>query len=95
MRHYAWLAAIALTACGGGNDEAHSSCWPEPSIASSPVTSVSASQQYRYHVEYTMACIPIFTRCAVELLEGPSGSGVDPVLCGKRATQSWSVAVGP
>jgi hypothetical protein len=42
-----------------------------------------------------MACIPIFTRCAVELLEGPSGSGVDPVLCGKRATQSWSVAVGP
>jgi hypothetical protein len=36
-------------------------------------------EQYRYHVQFTMACIPFVTACGVDLLEGPPGAGVDPI----------------
>ncbi len=116
-------SVLLLSACGGGGDGAggSASCSPSPSINSAPPSQITVGQQYRYHVSFTMFCIPFFTDCGVELLGGPAGAGVDPIrgavfwtptaadvgaprqftlatktdLCGKRATQSWSVRALP
>ena len=77
----ACLLMALLVACGGGDGDEGlaSSCSPSPSINSEPSESASVEEQYRYHVQATVACITFFTPCGVELLEGPPDSGIDPI----------------
>jgi hypothetical protein len=70
------MAAAMLGACGGGGGGDGASCSPAPSINSTPPTNAAVNQQYRYQVNFTLACIPLLS-CGFELLQGPAGAGID------------------
>ena len=70
------LAAL-LVACGGGGGDDSPTCTPAPSINSTPPTTARVGEQYRYQVDFTLACIPLFT-CGFELVQAPPGTFVSP-----------------
>jgi len=49
---------------------------------------VVLGDQYRYHVDATLACIPFFTCGGIALLQGPPGAGVDDI----RGAVYWTPA---
>ena len=73
----AWLAVLLAACGGGGGDDSSPTCSPAPAINSTPPTSARVGEQYRYQVDFTLACIPLFT-CGFELVQAPPGAGVSP-----------------
>jgi hypothetical protein len=50
------FGVLALTSCGGGGDGITTVCSPAPSISSSPPTSATVGQQYRYVIAAAHEC---------------------------------------
>lgn len=95
MRCRRWLTGgvFALAAgCGGGGGDggggSGGSCSPAPAILSSPPTVGSVDQQYVYEVSARMFCIPFFTACGIDFLQGPPQSGFDSI----RGLVYWNVS---
>jgi hypothetical protein len=80
------VLVMLLPACGG-EDGGQSSCSPAPAITSIPPTQAAVDQQYRYQVEFRVACVLV---CGDELrlLQSPPGAGVDHI----RRAVFWSPA---
>lgn len=81
MKKLSLMLLVLAASCGGGGDDGGSgaTCTPSPSIDSTPPTQATVGVQYRYHVQFTMFCIPFFTACGVDLVRGPTGAGIDPI----------------
>jgi hypothetical protein len=69
-------ASLGLLAACGGGDDSNVTCSPSPSINSTPPTGAIVGQQYRYDVQFTLACIPFVTPCGLDLLQAAPGAGL-------------------
>ena len=79
-----------LAACGGGGGSGGGgavSCSPRPSITSTPPTTATVGQQYRYHARAQYACIPFLTHCGgIDGVQLPADAGIDNT----RAAVFWT-----
>ena len=69
------VVLVLAAGCGGGDDDG-ATCSPSPRFNSTPPTTATVGQQYRYDVDFTMACVPFVIPCSFELIQGPPGAGV-------------------
>lgn len=76
-----------LVACGGGGGDDSPTCTPAPAINSRPPTSARVGEPYGYEVDFTLACIPLFT-CGFELTQAPPGA----VVIARTSSVFWTPA---